>query len=106
MVEQIGSIFVEGDDGLLYPPNYSHVIVRNPETFEPCEVGEEGLVQVLSLIPRSYPGHSLLTEDIGVVEKVSDTGRFTGSGLRILGRLKKAELRGCSDVIASEASGG
>jgi len=104
MVEQIGSIFLEGDDGLLFPPNFSDVIVRDPESWKPCEVGQEGLIQVLSLIPRSYPGHSLLTEDLGVVEKISTSGPFRGKGLRILGRVKKAELRGCSDVIATENS--
>lgn len=103
MVEQIGSIFLEGEDGLLYPPNFSEVIIRNPITWEPCTVGEEGLIQILSLIPKSYPGHSLLTEDIGVIERISNNGRFVGKGIRVLGRLKKAEIRGCSDVIASAA---
>lgn len=105
MVEQIGSIFLEGTDGLLYPPNFADVIVRDPETWEVARVGEPGVVQVLSLLPRSYPGHSLLTEDMGVIEAV-DRGQdgWMGKGLRILGRVAKAELRGCSDVIAAEAA--
>ena len=105
MVEQIGSIFLEGTDGLLYPPNFADVIIRNPETWEVAPVGDPGVVQVLSLLPRSYPGHSLLTEDMGVIEAV-DYGQdgWMGKGLRILGRVAKAELRGCSDVIATEAA--
>lgn len=105
MVEQIGSIFLEGTDGLLYPPNFADVIIRNPDTWEVAPVGEPGIVQVLSLLPRSYPGHSLLTEDIGVIESV-DSGQdgWMGKGLRILGRVAKAELRGCSDVIAAQAA--
>lgn len=105
MVEQIGSIFLEGTDGLLYPPNFADVIIRNPETWEVAPVGDPGVVQVLSLLPRSYPGHSLLTEDMGVIEAV-DRGQdgWMGKGLRILGRVAKAELRGCSDVIATEAA--
>ena len=102
MVEQIGSIFLEGEDGFLYPPNFTDVIIRNPDTWKPCAIGEEGLIQVVSLIPKSYPGHSLLTEDLGVIELINDgTGDRMGKALRILGRIKKAELRGCSDVIAS-----
>lgn len=101
MVEQIGSVFFEGDDGLLYPPSFSEVIVRNPETWQECVIGEEGVIQVLSLIPLSYPGHSLLTEDTGRIEVISAAGPFLGKGLSITGRVKKAELRGCSDVIAS-----
>ena len=101
MVEQLGSVFLEGDDGLLYPPSFSDVIIRDPETWEPCPQGEQGIIQVISLIPRSYPGHSLLTEDVGAVENIATNGQFQGKGLRIYGRVKKAELRGCSDVIAS-----
>jgi len=104
MVEQIGSIFLESDDGLLYPPSFSDVIVRDPLTWEECDLGQEGIIQVLSLIPKSYPGHSVLTEDLGVIETVSESGQFLGKGLRVTGRVKKAELRGCSDVIATAAS--
>ena len=104
MVEQLGSLFVEGPEGLLYPPNYSDVIIRCPNSWEPLPNGEEGIIQVLSLIPRSYPGHSLLTEDWGVIEAEDPgTDGYMGKGLRIIGRVAKAELRGCSDVIAAEA---
>lgn len=105
MVEQLGSIFLEGPDGLLYPPNFSDVIIRDTETFAPAPTGTPGIIQVLSLIPRSYPGHSLLTEDIGVIEAV-DAGcdGWSGNGLRVLGRVPKAELRGCSDVVSQKLS--
>ncbi|NBN64934.1 LuxE/PaaK family acyltransferase [Pannonibacter tanglangensis] len=104
MVEQLGSICLEGPDGLLYPPNFSDVIIRDPETWEPAPLGRPGVVQVLSLLPRSYPGHSLLTEDLGVVEAVdAGHGGWMGKGIRILGRVARADLRGCSDVIASAA---
>jgi len=102
MVEQIGSIFLEGEDGLLYPPNFSEVCVRNPRTWEPAGLGEAGVIQVLSAIPLSYPGHSLLTEDLGVVEHVdmpAVSGRL-GRAFRVLGRAPRSELRGCSDVHA------
>lgn len=104
MVEQIGSIFLEGDDGLLYPPNFADVIVRDPETWETCKPGQQGVIQVLSLLPHSYPGHSLLTEDLGIIRTV-DGGRggWMGKGLEVLGRVARAELRGCSDVLAAAA---
>lgn len=104
MVEQIGSVFMEGEDGLLYPPNFSDVIIRDPMTWEVCALGEPGVVQVLSLLPHSYPGHSILTEDLGVVRSVdTGCGRWMGKGLEIMGRVARAELRGCSDVMASAA---
>lgn len=103
MVEQIGSLFIEGTGGLLYPPNFSDVIIRDPISWQPVPPGQPGLIQVLSLIPRSYPGHSLLTEDIGVLEFAKMSGSAPARpGLRILGRVAKAELRGCSDVIATQ----
>ena len=101
-VEQIGSVFVEGQDGLLYPPNFTDVIIRRPHTWEPAEIGEEGVIQAVSLLPRSYPGHSVLTEDLGVVAAIDAGvgGRF-GKAIRVSGRAPKTELRGCSDVIAA-----
>ena len=104
MVEQIGSILLEGPGGLLYPPNFSDVIIRDPETWEVAPDGAPGVIQVVSLLPHSYPGHSLLTEDMGVVQSV-DSGieGWMGKGLKIVGRVPKAELRGCSDVIAAAA---
>jgi hypothetical protein len=102
MVEQMGTLHLEGPNGLLSPPRFSDIIIRDPRTLLPVEDGTPGIIQTLSLIPRSYPGHSLLTGDLGVIEAV-DTGLDgrMGKGFRVLGRLPKAELRGCSDVYAS-----
>jgi Acyl-protein synthetase, LuxE len=105
MVEQIGSIFLEGPRDLLYPPNFSDVIIRDPQTWQPVPVGTPGLIQVLSLVPKSYPGNSLLTEDMGVIEEIDPSiDGWMGPGLRVIGRVPKAELRGCSDVVASYAA--
>lgn len=106
MVEQTGSVFVEGTDGYLYPPNFADVIIRDPVTWEPAPHGTPGVVEVLSALPRSYPGHVLLTEDLGVVDGVAgpDSG-WSGKRLRILGRVPRAELRGCSDTHAFERVG-
>lgn len=104
MVEQVGSVFLEGEDGYLYPPNFGDVIVRNPVTLEPSPMGTPGVIQVLSILPRSYPGHSILTEDLGVIHGVDDStcGRL-GKRFSVLGRVPKTDLRGCSDVQAVRA---
>jgi hypothetical protein len=103
MVEKVGSVFLEGDDGYLYPPNFADVIVRDPYTFEEVAPGRTGVLEVLSALPRSYPGHCLLTEDLGVVQAIDSPacGRF-GKAFSVLGRIPDAELRGCSDVIAAK----
>lgn len=102
MIEQVGSIYVESGDGILIPPRYADVLIRDPMTLEPLPPGEEGMIQVLSVLPRSYPGHSILTEDLGVVvDNPYDRQRLGPWGLRVNGRLPRAETRGCSDVYAA-----
>jgi phenylacetate-coenzyme A ligase PaaK-like adenylate-forming protein len=101
MVEQVGSVYVECEHGFLHAPNYAEVIVRDYHRWQPCPIGQLGVLQTLSVLPRSYPGHSLLTEDLAVVRGVDDCpcGRL-GSRFSVLGRIPQAELRGCSDTHA------
>ena len=104
MVEQVGGVYFENPIHYLHAPIYSDVIIRDPVTLEPLPDGQAGLVQVLSCVPTSYPGHSVLTEDLGVIRGVDPDG--TGMGGRcfeILGRVPKAELRGCSDTFTAAA---
>ena len=103
MVEQTGCIYMECECGHLHASIYSDVIPRRAIDFSPCEIGERGILQVVSAIPESYPGHSLLTEDEGVVLGVDDCpcGR-KGKYFKVSGRLKSAEIRGCSDTYAAE----
>ena len=100
MVEQVGSVFLENSYGHLHCPNFADVIIRNPIDFSVQPHGKEGLIQVISALPRSYPGHSLLTEDIGIVLGEDDPNcGWNGKYFKIIGRAKKAELRGCSDTF-------
>jgi hypothetical protein len=100
MVEQVGSVFMENQNGFLHAPNFADVIIRNPVDFSVQPIGQPGLIQVVSALPKSYPGHSLLTEDIGVLEGMDDSPEgWNGKYFRIIGRAKKAELRGCSDTF-------
>ncbi|MCH5265237.1 MAG: acyl-protein synthetase [Lachnospiraceae bacterium] len=101
MVEQTGCIYMECECGHLHASIFSDVITRRAIDFKPCEVGEKGIIQVVSTIPESYPGHSLLTEDEGIIEGIDDCscGR-KGKYFKIIGRLKDAEIRGCSDTYA------
>ncbi len=103
MVEQTGCIYMQCECGHLHASIYSDVITRRPIDFSECDFGEKGIIQVVSTIPESYPGHSLLTEDEGIVLGEDDCpcGR-KGKYFKILGRLKNAELRGCSDTYAAK----
>jgi hypothetical protein len=102
MVEQTGSIYFECAEGHLHASIFSDVIVRRPSDFQPAAFGEPGIIEVVSILPASYPGHILLTEDEGVVLGEDDCrcGRL-GKYFRVVGRIKDAELRGCSDTYVA-----
>lgn len=101
MVEQTGTIYMECEQGHLHTPIFADIIIRRAHDFKPAAIGEQGIIQVLSLLPKSYPGHSLLTEDEGIILGEDDCacGR-AGKYFKIIGRLKNAEIRGCSDTYA------
>ncbi len=99
MVEQTGSIYMECEEGYFHSSDYSELLVRSPRTLDTQAIGQPGLIQTMSSIPRSYPGHVLLTEDIGVICGLDGCrcGR-RGTFFSVHGRLAAAELRGCSDT--------
>ena len=85
--------------GHLHTPIFADVIIRDPETWGALEHGELGVIEVLSILPQSYPGQALLTEDLGRVlgEDNCPCGRL-GKYFEVLGRIPMAELWGCSDT--------
>lgn len=103
MAEQTGSIFMQCECGHYHASDYSAVLLRRGKDFSLCDLGEKGIIQVLSALPKSYPGHSLLTEDEGILLGIDNCpcGR-KGAYFKVYGRLKNAELRGCSDTYAAD----
>jgi phenylacetate-coenzyme A ligase PaaK-like adenylate-forming protein len=101
MAEQVGTVFVECERGFLHAPNTADIIVRDPATWEVVRDGETGVAQTLSVLPESYPGHSILTEDYARIDAVDSCrcGRW-GKAVSILGRVPESEIRGCSDTYA------
>ena len=100
LVEQTGSIFIEGFNcNNLHTSIFSEIFIRD-KNFNILKKGKKGMIQLLSLLPSSYPGHNILTEDIGELLGEDDCKcGLKGKYFRVHGRLKDAELRGCSDVI-------
>lgn len=103
MVEQTGCVYMECKCGYLHASAFSDVLIRRPKDFSLAEVGEKGLIEVVSVLPESYPGHVLLTEDEGVIlgEDNCPCG-LKGKYFKIEGRIKNAEIRGCSDTYAAK----
>jgi hypothetical protein len=99
VVEQTGSIFFESNKcGYFHTSVFSDVLIRDSK-LNVEKNGNEGLVQLVSLLPTSYPGHNILTEDVGKIIGQDDCScGLKGKYFLIKGRAKEAELRGCSDV--------
>lgn len=100
--EQMGLNYPDCPCGYKHTPLYSEVIVRDVVTKEPLLAGKDGLLEFVTPIPHSYPGNAVLTDDIGMwVEGDCEYNRG-GKRFKVLGRLKKAEIRGCGDILSSK----
>jgi len=99
LVEQTGSIFIECKKCSCFVTSiYSEILIRDKH-FNIVRNNNTGFIQLFSLLPISYPGHSILTEDIGEIVD-DDNCECSSQGTRFLvhGRAKQSEIRGCSDT--------
>jgi hypothetical protein len=99
MVENVGIIYPDCEQGNKHVPAFAEIIVRNPLTLVPVEVGQQGLVQVCSALPTSFPGFTVLTEDIAEIVHYDGCacGR-RGTCFRFIKRVPNAEIRGCGNI--------
>lgn len=98
LIEQTGSIFFECTKcGCFTPSEYSEVLIRD-KNFKVLPKNKKGFIQLLSILPKSYPGHSILTEDIG--QLINNNCKFCkiAKKFKVYGRAEQSEIRGCSDV--------
>ncbi|WP_125153260.1 acyl-protein synthetase [Clostridium rectalis] len=101
MVEQLGVVFIDCEYGYKHVPDFAEVIIRDFNTLEEVDVGNKGLIQVVSTLSSSYPAQAVLTEDIGSFIGIDDCkcGR-KGKYFKFVSRVEKAEVRGCGDTFA------
>ncbi len=100
MTEQLGTVYPDCERGHKHVPTYSDIIIRDPNTFEPVRNGEKGFIQLLSPVPNSYPGISIITDDMGVI--IGDDGCGCGRHGKFFvfsERAKKSEIKGCGDTL-------
>jgi Acyl-protein synthetase, LuxE len=99
MVENVGVVYPDCARGYKHVPAFAEVIIRDPLTLAPVEAGQQGLVQVCSVLPTSFPGFLLLTDDIGEIigHDGCECGR-RGTHFRFLRRVPKVEVRGCGNL--------
>jgi len=100
MTEQLGTVYPDCKFGNKHVSMYSDIIIRNPLTLKNEEIGKSGLIQLLSPIPHSYPGISILSDDFGHLEGIDNCpcGR-KGKYFRFDKRSESVDLKGCGDTI-------
>tara|TARA_B100001540_G_scaffold300125_1_gene305279 strand:+ start:626 stop:1675 length:1050 start_codon:yes stop_codon:yes gene_type:complete len=98
MVEQTGSIFLECEKcNSFITSNYSDVLIRGKK-FEILKPNQEGFIQLISLLPTSYPGNSILSDDLGMIVENDCSCKKLGKRFKVNGRILNSEIRGCSNV--------
>jgi len=99
LVENVGVIYPDCEQGNKHVPAFADVIIRDPLTLAPVGPRSKGLIQVCSALPTSFPGYLLLTEDTAelIGQDGCPCGR-KGPSFRFAGRVPKAEVRGCGNL--------
>ncbi len=100
--EQMGLNYPDCPCGCKHTSAYVKVIARDVMTREVLPEGQEGMMEFITPIPHSYPGNAVLTDDMGIIEKEPCPYGRPGQRFRITGRMKKAEVRGCGDILSAK----
>lgn len=101
--EQLGVIYPDDANGIKRTPTYSEVFIRDPVSLDLVPDGEVGLLEFVTPLPHSYPGIALLLDDMGrIVTREPDRHGKYGTGFEVVGRAKRAEVRGCGDTLPSQ----
>ena len=100
--EQMGLNYPDCLCGCKHTSAYTDVVVRDVVTQEILEAGQEGRLEFVTPVPHSYPGNAVLTDDLGVIVAGDCPYGRSGKRFRVSGRLKKAEIRGCGDVLSNK----
>lgn len=105
MVEQLGVVFIDCEFGYKHVPDFAEIIIRDFYSMEEVPTGQDGLIECMSLLPTSYPGQALLTEDVGKILGIDNCkcGR-KGKYFTFVSRAEKAEIRGCGDTFAERVT--
>jgi hypothetical protein len=99
MVENVGVIYPDCEYGNKHVPAFAAVIVRDPLTLHPVAEGQQGMVQICSTLPTSFPGFLVLTDDIAEVIRYDGCGcGRRGLCFRFVKRVPKTEIRGCGNI--------
>ncbi len=100
--EQMGINYPDCKCGFKHTPVYSKVLVRDVSTHKVLGANQEGLLEFITPITHSYPGNCVLTDDLGFVNPEPCPFGRGGTRFKVTGRMKKAEIRGCGDILSQK----
>lgn len=97
LVEQLGLVYPLCEYGYRHIPVWADILIRDSYSFESL-INTPGQIQLINTITWGAPYHNVLTEDIGkIIPGKCECGR-KGKRFELIGRIPKAEMRGCSNV--------
>jgi len=97
LVEHVGVVYPLCAEGYRHVPVWADVLVRDPLTLGSLAT-EPGMLELMHPFALGAPYHAVLTEDMGrLVPGPCRCGR-RGKRFELLGRMARAELRGCANV--------
>lgn len=101
MTEQLGTVYPDCSQGYKHVSLYSEILIRDIHDQKVLPIGKSGFIQLISPLPRSYPGVSILTDDIGEIIGNDDCpcGR-KGKYFVFRTRSELADPKGCGDTLA------
>ena len=97
--EQLGTVYISKGQGEFLVSNYSTVLVRDPKTLKILKNGQVGFLQFLSILPLSYPGFSILNDDMGFIASQVSLNNDEKVKFKVLPRIDGLDLRGCGDTL-------
>ena len=100
--EQMGLNYPDCECGWKHASSYVRVLVRDTVTHEILPPGKVGLLEFITPLPHSYPGNAVLTDDIGIIDAGTCVSGRAGTRFKVVGRMKKAEVRGCGDILSQK----
>ena len=93
--EQLGTVYPSFGNYGCRVPSFSELIVRDTKTLKPVKDGEIGFLQFISPIQTSYPGLSIINDDLGrIVLRNRGLVEF-----EVTGRPENSVPRGCGDTL-------
>ena len=101
ITEQLGVVYPDCSEGNKHVPIFADILIRDIHNQKILPYRTPGFIQILCSVPNSYPGISILTDDIGEIlgEDGCPCGR-KGKYFLFTKRSEIADPKGCGDTLA------